>query len=161
MSRRLIPRWAEKLTLDALVYLEDLGYKVPTPAIIWRHGQQQFSSGRTYLPDKIIITAGKNRLDTKLVLLHELAHTVAGNKPVYLDVKRATKQGWRFLQEPTEPLIIGTRSHTSEFWDIAWKLYRWAKLPIRYCQQREYIYRKGAISAYRRNIKTRDRHEGG
>jgi len=150
----MLPKWAERLVLNALIYLEESGYKVPTPKIIWRRGRSSFSSGHAHPPDEITITAGKNRIDAKLVLLHELAHTVAGNKPVYLDVERAIKQGWRFVHEPTEPLIIGTRSHTSEFWDIAWKLYRWAKLPIRYCQQREYSYRKGAAVAYRRNMRT-------
>lgn len=84
------------------------------------------SSGSTDLErDRIVVTAGASRLDAKLVLLHELAHHVT--------------KAW----------------HTPAFWDVAWKLYRWAKLPILYVKRREGHYRKGALVAYRRNMKGR------
>ena len=146
------PKWAENLVLDALIHLEEQGHKVPAPIIRWhkRHGCD--SSGHAS-GDTITINAGKDRTDTKLVVLHEVAHLVTKCEPQYWNIERAKKNGWIFSKEPTEPIIMRNISHTAKFWDVAWNLYRWAKLPIRYCQRREYPYKVGAQAAYKRNRK--------
>lgn len=147
------PKWAEKLILDALVYLEEQGHSVTVPQVTWRHRQGVQSSGCVNGKQRMIITAGRDRTDAKLVVLHEVAHTVTDTEPVYWDIEKAKKHGWIFPQEPTKPIAIRNVSHTDRFWDIAWQLYRWAKLPIRYCQRREYEYKAGAQAAYRRNTR--------
>ena len=116
------PKWAQDLTLKALLWWESQGNTIPNPTLTWRHGSHRLSSGRAWT-DKIVITAGKNRTDQKLVLLHEIAHTL---------------------------LPMGNH-HSTVFWDTAWALYRWAKLPVRYCVNREKTYKVGAMVAYRRN----------
>lgn len=145
------PKWAETLLLNALVYLEEHGHNVTTPILKCYRGWRYESSGRTFGKERIHLTIGKDRTDAKLVLLHEVAHTVTESEPQYWNIERAKKQGWIFPKEPERPIIIRNISHTSKFWDIAWELYRWAKLPIRYCQQREYHYKVGAQVAYKRN----------
>ncbi len=117
------PEWAQNLILDALIFLKfsDL------PDIRWRHSKRLDSSGLCY-PDHISIMAGRDRVDLKLVILHELAHWVLPT--------RASHEG-----------------HTKRFWDLAWQLYRAFDLPIRYCKKREGEFRKGALVAYHRKRK--------
>lgn len=138
------PIWVQNLVLNALLYLQSLDYQDANkfPDIVWRHGHitdihwdskrrknitivtpRKYSSGRCY-PSAIHITAGSDRMDCKLVILHELAHWVKDK-----------------------------RGHSAEFWDTVWVLYHWAKLPIRYCLQREKNYRKGSILSYKRGLK--------
>lgn len=110
------PKWAQDLTLDALLFARS--NRVPT--LVWRRSKgHKSSSGHTdHYYTKIVITAGSNRTDQKLLLLHELAHFITRN------------------------------SHTPKFWDMAWKLYRWAKLPMRHCKAREFEYKAEAKAAY-------------
>lgn len=146
------PNWAQDLVIEASIYLEAHGRKVALPVISWRHGARRSSSGHANPKGKTItITAGHDRTDQKMVLLHELAHIVIGCEPRYWNIERAKKSGWHFETEPTEPIVIKNLFHTPAFWDLAWDLYRWAKLPIRYCLNREKSYRKGAVLAYRRS----------
>jgi hypothetical protein len=70
---------------------------------------------------RIAITAGQDRRDQKLVLLHEMAHVLAPEK----------------------------EHHGEEFWKIAWKLYRQFKVPINYAKSREYEYRKLSKVVYK------------
>ena len=102
----------------------------PDRARRWaKHTVAEGSSGRTFKPyslfkpDRVHVTAGSDRKDQKLVLLHELAH-------------------W---------LLPAGEHHGADFWDKAWELYRRYKVPIRYAKAREGNYRKGAIAAYRRS----------
>ena len=113
------PKWAQDLVINACIKMDS-----ELPTLTWRQRNSEASNGYCDLPSRhIVIHAGKNHLDQKLYLLHELAHAITGHQ------------------------------HTSEFWDMAWKLYRWAKLPIKHCQKREYPYKKGAAIAYRRSKK--------
>lgn len=117
-----VPQWAQELTINALIHAgcDDV------PNITWRRCNRWDSSGvcnTTKREDGIVINAGRDRTDQKLVLLHELAH---------------------WIRPPKE-------HHSPEFWDLAWELFRWAKLPVRYCLQRERTYRKGAVLAYKRS----------
>mgnify|MGYP001589009242 CR=1 FL=1 len=115
------PEWAQDLMLNALLYK---GFD-DIPELVWRHTKREVSSG-VYSPrtKQIRIMAGSDRKDAKLVLLHEIAHFITPRK--------------------------GSIFHTGIFWDITWDLYRWAKLPIRYCLKREGHYKKGATLAYHR-----------
>ena len=89
------------------------------------------SSGRYYGPWKgriarIHVTAGTDRADQKLVLLHELAH-------------------W----------LTPKDHHSPRFWDKAWELYRRYRVPLRYARIREGNYRKGALVAASRRPRER------
>lgn len=122
------PKWAQSLLLDALVWWESQGNEAPNVFLVWR--RRRVRCWRLYDADasgkanqntgRILVIAGGNRLDAKLVLLHELAHQLV------------------------------PKGHTPVFWETAWRLYRWAKLPLRYCQRREAMHYKGAAVAYRR-----------
>ena len=117
------PKWAQDLTINALLWWESQGNNPAIPELVWRHGSRRSSSGTAWTKSKrIVITAGRDRTDQKFVLLHEIAHT----------------------------LTPENAHHSDRFWDIAWALYRWAKLPIRYCVNREKTYKIGAMVSYRR-----------
>ncbi len=153
------PNWAQDLIIDAMLYLESKGFQSNLPDIKWRHRTGFHSSGHAgghAGATHITISAGTNRTDQKLVLLHELAHMVTKPEIKYLDIERAKKKGWRFPSEflannGGRPLISKYIYHTAEFWDTAWDLYRWAELSVRYCLNREKEYRVGAVAAYRRS----------
>ena len=109
----LAPKWAQDLTLNALLYWESQGNKVPNISLEWRHRSGKQSTGTAYgQSNRIRIRQGTDRVDAKLVLLHEIAHQIAK------------------IDNPYE-------YHTQRFWDIAWQLYRWAKLSVRYCLWRD------------------------
>ena len=116
-----VPLWAQDLAIRVAV---DEG-RDDLPDLRWRRSRgHTFSSGKAfYATGRVVITAGTDRRDQKLVVLHELAHWLL-------------KEG-----------------HTSRFWDKAWEFYRRYKVPILYAKQREGIYRKGALVAYRRSVK--------
>lgn len=132
-----IPKWADELATQVCK-----DYGATKPPINWRKSRayrkvsesfttswgerivphrsaRKFSSGVTY-PTRIGITAGTDRKDQKLVLLHELAH-------------------WLTPKE----------HHSVVFWEKAFELYRRYKVPMRYAQQREYRYRKTARIGYK------------
>ena len=122
------PKWAQDLALDAAVWWESKGNRVTTFALQWHRHQRRNSSGTWHLVgSRIILHGGRNRLDAKLVLLHELAHV--------LTTTVDKDHGW---------------DHSPTFWDTAWSLYRWAKLPMKYCKLREFTYRKEAKASYAR-----------
>ncbi len=66
--------------------------------------------------------AGTDKVDQKIVLLHELAHWV-------------------------NPQVA---AHTAQFWDLAWVLFRQYRLPVQRTLVREGNYRRGALAAARR-----------
>lgn len=127
----MIPKWAKKLTTEACGYLG-----IAEPQVTWRHRRgKMHSSGRTWfsglLGGRVTINAGTMRTDTKLILLHELVH------------------------------IKMQSDHTPDFWDECWRIYRWARLPMRYCLERETEYRKGSVPAYYRVMKETHDKSGG
>jgi predicted metal-dependent hydrolase len=104
------PKWAQDLAINALVYLESKGHNIEVPPIRWRRSKYyKSSSGVCYQHHHITITAGKDRRDAKLVLLHELAHWVLPDR----------------------------EHHGNMFWRTVFDLYHWAKLPPRVCLNRE------------------------
>ncbi len=131
------PQWAQDLIIDAALHLESLGYTRDLPDIRWRRPMSRYcdrwgnvigkkrrdcSSGVCY-QTHITICGGTDRTGAKIVLLHELAHWF---------------RPWG-------------EHHSSAFWDLAWILFRWARLPVRVTLARERSYRKGAAAAYRRS----------
>jgi hypothetical protein len=120
------------------------------PELRWRHRPGLTTSGCCG-KTRITVRAGRDRTDTKLVILHEVAHFVTPD-----EVRETTLKGVIDAQSGKE---IGdfkvTRRlyHTDTFWDTAWRLYRWAKIPVRYALQREGEYKAGAVLAYRRSRK--------
>ena len=95
------------------------------PDLTWRRSRKhRMTSGYANLATKgIVLTVGSNRIDQKRAVLHEAAH------------------------------IFVNGNHTTAFWDMAWKLYRWAKLPLLKIRVREGNYMKGSLKAYARSRK--------
>ena len=131
-----VPKWAEYIFREVC----DTYNLYPTPQLVWRRRRSKkikpmfpdeipttrpkpkYSGGVAYVKDnKIVITAGKDRKDQKLVLLHELAHMIS----------------------PPEEY------HGRIFWETAWKLYRQYKVPLRYAYKREGEYRTLSKVIYR------------
>lgn len=131
------PKWAQDLVVNTILFVNP---DAPLPEIRWRRGSAHSSSGNSK-PEYITITAGIARRDAKLVLLHELAHWLLPR------IKKTYGRG-KWQRE-----FIVCQGHTDEFWDLAWSLYRWAKLPVAYCKQREFTYKAGAKKAYLRSRK--------
>ncbi len=124
------PKWAQDLILDAILYIQSATPLTPElPDINWRHAKDRRNSSGICHPRNITIVKGSNRVDAKLVILHELAH-------------------WAL------PEGSGHEGHTPRFWDLAWQLFREFKLPIRHCKKRESEYRKGSLVAYHRSRKS-------
>lgn len=121
---RDIPKWAA----DLLARIEAEEH-VRVGAVTWRRSttsRHDLSSGHTWPARRaIVITAGKNRADQRLVLLHEVAHV------------------WR-VQFPG-----GLRAaHDREMWRLAWTLYRKyaTSTTVRHILEREGAYRTTALS---------------
>lgn len=145
------PKTMQELILNAYLYLETKGYKVDLPEITWRKSSyHNLSSGHAHGKTHITVTAGSNRIDQKLVILHEIAHTVTEPKNGYMNTSEKSLKRFAFTNIKQGTKIISKQyCHTDEFWKIAFDLYRHFKLPIRYCINREKNYRKNAINGYR------------
>jgi hypothetical protein len=114
------PNWAQNLVRR--VWLDEGREGEALPHLAWRSRNDRYSSGKACpCCNRILVTAGTDRADAKLVLLHECGHLL-------------TRQG-----------------HTAAFWDKVWRLYRRHRVPIRYALEREGNYRKGAVKAYERS----------
>ena len=121
----IIPEWVRELVAKVCL---DYGHGELQPEILWRWKFRRSSSGFAYNKEnRISITAGKDRDDQRLVLLHELAHWL----------------------RPTG------EHHSSQFWDLAFNLYRNYGVKITYAVNREKHYRKEAFKAYRRGVEAR------
>jgi hypothetical protein len=104
------PAWAVRLVSETC---EARGIKAPT--LTWRKGSGLSSSGRYYATeDRITITAGSDRQDQRLVLLHEIAHH-----------------------------LTPKAHHGEAFWRVAWALFREHRL-TRYALTRKTPYKAAA-----------------
>ncbi len=56
------PKWAQDLTITAILYLQSKGLKAELPELTWRHGMGYQSSGSTINKTRIVVTAGKTGL---------------------------------------------------------------------------------------------------
>lgn len=134
-----IPKWIQDLTINTLVEFSPDG---DIPIIKVRQSQDRYSSGCcNAVTGAISLNLGTDRTDGKLVLLHELCHWMRPR------ISKAYGDG-QYRKE-----FSVCEGHTDGFWDLVWKVYRWAGLPIRYCYKRESSYKVGAIKAYKRSIK--------
>lgn len=136
------PDWAIEL-VDTVC--KDYHRSKPT-ILKWRNSKFESTSGTTWSPGgkpmysyrrlkngdikkfrnkgEIRIRAGKSIEDQRLVLLHELAHHIAG---------KSKKRG-----------------HDKKFWDLAFELYRTYGVELEYAFKREKDYKVGAVLAYNR-----------
>jgi hypothetical protein len=99
------------------------------PDLRWRQTRRRRSSGCATDEldtnrDTIAIVAGRDAIDQRLVLCHELAHWLIGPE----------------------------KGHSISFWNKAWRLYRRYRVPIHYALAREGEY-VGAILAYEKSRK--------
>jgi len=103
--------------------------KEDLPEVVWRRSRihSNTSGYAKPLKNRILLTAGSDHTDAKRAVLHELAH-----------------------------LLVPDCRHSPAYWDKAWELYRWAKLPIRQMRLREGAYMKGATVAYVRSRKAKE-----
>jgi hypothetical protein len=115
-----MPEWAQELTLRVC---ERFG--VDIPEIKWATKDRTYSTGRAFSSEEknerrysydISIVAGTYKVDTKLVLLHELAH---------------------FTNPPGE-------HHGNGFWIRAFDLYEAYGIPVMFAHNRERKYRANA-----------------
>lgn len=114
------PRWAQNLLTR--VWTDEGRGLEDRPPLVWRWTSYQHTSGRACVRcGRILVSAGTDRADARLVLLHECAHVLTG------------------------------QGHTAAFWDKVWALYRRYKVPLGYALEREGGYRKGARTAYARS----------
>lgn len=94
------------------------------PTLTWKVVPYSGATGTFSQRRNLIIVRATaiNRTRDATILLHEVAH--------YASPKRG---------------------HTPAFWDIAWRLFRWAGLPEIEILRSEGQYRKGAIAAWERS----------
>ena len=123
-----MPEWAQKLTLQVC---QD--YAVKIPAVKWSVKDRKVSSGRAYSEQEsrtravnydVSVVAGALMIDTRLVLLHELAHF-------------------------TNP--IGEH-HGYNFWNRAFDMYDKYGVSLMYAYNREKTYRAAAEEIGARRI---------
>jgi hypothetical protein len=120
------PEWAYKLVKEASNYL---GVDCPFFRS-WRQTDNEYTSGNAYInPNSIAIQAGTSRLDLKLALLHEVVH-------LKLQGGYCERNG----------------RHSVKFYDTAWELFRWAKIPISYCLKVESRVDINAAVSYFRSL---------
>lgn len=112
---RPVPEWAQGLIEEVC---SDYGRRLPR--VTWYERDEWFSSGRTYCQERRIhVTAGTGVVDTRITVLHELAH---------------------FLGRPTW-------HHNRRFWELAWELYvRYAEPDLDWVLFRESHYKSKALT---------------
>lgn len=120
------PAWAERIVREVA-----RARRRPAPALSWRRTRRRRSAGSAdshTFDDRagISIAAGRDPIDQRLVVCHELAH-------------------WQ--GKPDE-------GHTIEFWLRAWRLYRRYRVPVHYALAREGAY-EGAVQAYRKLLSSK------
>lgn len=109
------PVWAERLLSEAW-QRHSLGQ---APTLAWRKSKIATLSTGRYSPGKnhIVVTAGSDRIDQKVVLLHELAHALT---PKHI--------------------------HDKTFWTCFWMLVKWhGKLNLLAVMHRELRYKTTSI----------------
>lgn len=118
------PAWAERIVREVA-----RARRRPPPVLRWRRARTRRSGGSAHSHLRrdggvISVAAGRDPIDQRLVLCHELAH---------------------WLGRPDE-------GHTLAFWLRAWRLYRRYRVPIHYALAREGAY-EGAVQAYRTQLR--------
>jgi hypothetical protein len=119
------PDWADRIVREVA-----RARRRPAPALHWRRSRRRRSAGSadSYMRKHpaISVVAGRDVVDQRLILLHELAH---------------------WLGPPGE-------GHSMAFWIRAWKLFRRYRVPVHYALAREGAY-EGAVQAYKKSLNSR------
>lgn len=113
---RKYKRWQHGQTEDGGRYLQRVTIVQPAG---------QYTSGTTWPSGRVLVRAGTDAADAKLVLLHELAHHIL-NK---------TRSGRR-------------QGHSIRFWRLAFQLYQRYGVDLDYAFSREKDYKVKATQAY-------------
>lgn len=105
------PMWAERIVAGVCA-----GAGVDQPELTWRRSRSNRSSSGRYVTEekRLVLTAGSDRKDQRLVLLHELAHHLTPG-----------------------------HSHDDTFWTAAWALFKGFGM-ARYALKREAGYKANA-----------------
>ena len=122
------PAWAERIVRQVA-----RSRRRRPPELRWRRTRRLRSAGSADSPVRagvggVSIAAGRDPVDQRLVLCHELAH---------------------WLGPPDE-------GHSLTFWLRAWRLYREYRVPIHYALAREGEF-EGAVQAYKWLLRERRR----
>lgn len=105
-----MPRWA-----SALVGRIINAYKMEHPQINWKEVRRYHTNGRAFLDEYIIdIYAGWDKIDAKIILVHEMAH------------------------------LISQEGHNEVFWRTFWDMARKYHLPMERTKIRMEEYKKRA-----------------
>jgi predicted metal-dependent hydrolase len=118
------PAWAERILREVA-----RANRRRPPELRWRRSRYRRSAGSASIAGRnhngsISIDAGRDVVDQRLVLCHELAH---------------------WLSRPDE-------NHSIAFWLRAWRLYRRYRVPIYYALAREGKH-EGAVLAYQMSLR--------
>ncbi len=120
------PAWADRIVREVA-----RARRRPPPTVRWRRRRSLRSAGSADSHQHrdggvVSVAAGRDPVDQRLVLCHELAH---------------------WLGRPGE-------GHTLAFWMRAWRLYRRYRVPTYHALAREGAF-NGAIEGYRRLLRRR------
>jgi hypothetical protein len=105
-------------------------YHIRPPAFHWRRRKERFSAGSCTLDGKVVtVTAGTDRTDSRITILHELAHLI---------------------------LLRKVRSyrgeHSEQFYGFLWPLFRRYHIPVRAALASEgNCHRKTVLATYKRS----------
>lgn len=112
---RPVPEWAADLIATVC---DDHGRR--PPKVSWWSRDEWYSSGHCYKSEgRIHVTAGTSDIDTRITLLHELAHWLG-------------RPNW---------------SHNRRFWELAWELFiRHADADLDWALVRSAAYKTKALT---------------
>lgn len=141
------PDWATELFEKVC---KDYNRGLPSQ-FVWKKRNSQYTTGTTYPSwdrryvktktglksinwyGEVVVRAGKDEQDQKLVLLHELAHHVVARS------KSGRGQG-----------------HTIKFWKLAFELYERYGVDMDYAYKREKNYKRKATQAYEYHMEAKE-----
>lgn len=118
------PKWAEWLAWSAVDYWNGSVQDKKQPPRPYPRlvWKHGRGSGACWSNGTIVIRSNGHHRYDRMTLLHEVAHHLVGCH----------------------------HAHDATFWDAAWRLYRWARLPLLWVLERQASYRAGAIRGYER-----------
>jgi hypothetical protein len=128
------PRWAERLVQEIVdkqndQWREEGSFRrISTYWIEWYkepdHSKSWGDCWSNYRGYRIRIHAGTSGKDLKMVLLHEVAHMIAGN----------------------------SEHHSEKFWEVAFRLYKEIGISLSYAISREKDYKMTALVGYHKAL---------
>src|SRR5574341_510517 len=117
------PRWAWNLVQKLCAE-----HRVGLPTVLWSQRRRRTLGWycHIYAPFEVSIVEGRDRIDARLTLVHEMGH--------YIRLQKNAADGGE---------------HDEAFYAFLWQLYRRHRVPIRYALKIEGRYRKDSVKAYR------------